>query len=482
VLLHRLAFEDPGYNSCTNDISYSVESPARLNPRPVSAALLVLDLASCMVLSWALHAYGASPRAATHVEIAIWLALPALLWCAAAYATGLYAGARLVAGRSQILPVLATSCLAVAPWIIAADAETNSAIPFTSVAALAVCQLAVVAATRGIWAFVLRAALRRGYCLERVIVLAGSLSAARVLSAELEQRSGGRLRVAANASIPRVHDEGSLLWLESTIRSLGIDQILIASDGRDSNLDHETVVGLARAGADITVLSPNGKPLRFRVQTADVPPLHAPPAPLSAWQAGCKRLFDIVVASAALLILSPVLLILAALVRLDSPGPALFRQRRQGLNGRPFEMFKFRTMYQHMTDAACVVQTARNDARVTRFGRLLRTTSFDELPQLLNVLRGDMSVVGPRPHALGMTVAGQPVATALQGYEARHRMKPGITGWAQVNGSRGEVTGARALRRRVALDCSYIENWSMRLDAWILLRTLALIFRDKHAF
>ncbi len=482
MLLHRLAFDDPGFNSCTNDVSYSVDAHVRINPKPVSVVLLLLDLASCMVLASALHAQGALPRAATQAEIAIWLVLPAIMWCAAAYATALYASTHVQAGRSQILPALATGCLAFAPCVIAADAEATSGLPLTQVVGLAVCQLAFVSTTRGIWRMVQQTLLRHGYCFERVIVLAGSHSAARVLSAQLEQRTGGRLRVAASASIPRVHDEGSLLWLESTIRSNGIDQIVIASDGRDCSLDHETVVGLARAGADITVLDSRGKPLRFCVQPADLPPMHVPPPPLNAWQAGCKRLFDIAVACVALLILAPVLLILAALVRLDSPGPALFRQRRQGLDGRPFEMFKFRTMYEHMTDPSCAMQTTRNDARVTRFGRLLRTTSFDELPQLLNVLRGDMSVVGPRPHALGMTVAGQPVASTLEGYEARHRMKPGITGWAQVNGSRGEVTGPRALRRRVALDCSYIENWSLRLDAWILLRTVALIFRDKHAF
>ena len=136
----------------------------------------------------------------------------------------------------------------------------------------------------------------------------------------------------------------------------------------------------------------------------------------------------------------------------------------------------------HLEDQAARRQTSRNDKRVTRIGRFLRRTSLDELPQFVNVLAGDMSIVGPRPHALGMTVAGRAVTDLVPGYAERHRMKPGITGWAQVNGCRGEVDGPRKLRRRVALDCYYIHNWSLLIDLWVMLRTAAILFIDRHAY
>jgi lipopolysaccharide/colanic/teichoic acid biosynthesis glycosyltransferase len=147
-----------------------------------------------------------------------------------------------------------------------------------------------------------------------------------------------------------------------------------------------------------------------------------------------------------------------------------------------FKIIKFRTMYGHLADLDCTMQTTRSDPRVTRVGRILRTTSLDELPQLVNVLRGEMSIIGPRPHALGMHVEGKLVMQSIEGYESRLRVKPGITGWAQINGSRGEVRATKALRQRLALDSHYIENWSLKTDAKILCRTAILVFRDKHAF
>ncbi len=139
-------------------------------------------------------------------------------------------------------------------------------------------------------------------------------------------------------------------------------------------------------------------------------------------------------------------------------------------------------MYHDMRDENSTQQTARADSRVTRIGRFLRRTSLDELPQLINVLRGEMSIVGPRPHALGMTAVDLPLHQVTAEYSARHRVKPGITGWAQVNGCRGEIQSAEKLRRRVALDCEYIESWSLGFDLWVILRTLAVVFTDQDAY
>ncbi|GAA0598874.1 hypothetical protein GCM10009416_41310 [Craurococcus roseus] len=184
-----------------------------------------------------------------------------------------------------------------------------------------------------------------------------------------------------------------------------------------------------------------------------------------------KRAMDLVVSAAALLALLPALVLAALAIRLESPGPVLFQQWRFGLGSRPILIYKFRTMRAESCDATGERRTTARDMRVTRVGRVLRRTSIDELPQLINVLRGDMSLVGPRPHPLHMRVDDAYYFEAVETYRARHLVKPGITGWAQVNGSRGEVDTIEKARRRVALDLWYLNNWSLMLDLHIMLRT-----------
>ena len=194
-----------------------------------------------------------------------------------------------------------------------------------------------------------------------------------------------------------------------------------------------------------------------------------------------KRMQDIAVALAALVLAAPVMAAVALAVRLDSPGPALFRQRRHGFNNEEITVWKFRSMRTDCADATAARQVAPDDERVTRVGRFIRRTSLDELPQLLNVLKGEMSLVGPRPHAIGMKTAGQDSARLVAEYAWRHRMKPGITGWAQVNGSRGPVHTAAEVRRRVALDIEYIERQSFWFDLSILAMTLPCLLGDRMA-
>jgi polysaccharide biosynthesis protein PslA len=179
---------------------------------------------------------------------------------------------------------------------------------------------------------------------------------------------------------------------------------------------------------------------------------------------------------------TPVFAVIALAIKIDSPGPVLFGQLREGYHNKVFKIWKFRTMYHEARDERATQQTSRNDRRVTRVGRVLRRLSLDEFPQFINVIRGEMSVVGPRPHALGMTSVGLPMAQVLEEYAARHRLKPGITGWAQINGCRGEVDSHEKLRRRVSFDCYYIDHWSLSLDLWIILRTLALLLFDSDAY
>ncbi|MGA9866819.1 MAG: exopolysaccharide biosynthesis polyprenyl glycosylphosphotransferase [Acetobacteraceae bacterium] len=202
---------------------------------------------------------------------------------------------------------------------------------------------------------------------------------------------------------------------------------------------------------------------------------------LSGWRASIKRVEDIAIAIATLIVLAPLMLLIAAWIRFDSPGPVLFRQRRVGFAGRDFQMLKFRTM-RAAAEPAGVRQATRGDARVTRFGAFLRRASFDELPQLFNVLRGDMSLVGPRPHAPGTCAAGRPFETVVPFYPARHRVRPGMTGLAQVRGWRGETDTEEKIVRRVQCDLEYIGGWTVWLDIAVLARTLVAVLSMRNAY
>lgn len=185
-----------------------------------------------------------------------------------------------------------------------------------------------------------------------------------------------------------------------------------------------------------------------------------------------KRAFDLTVSAMALVFLAPLLLGLAAAVKLSGPGPVLFRQQRHGLNGKPFSIYKFRTMRVEDADPTGVRQACAGDPAVTRVGRFMRATSLDELPQLLNIVKGDMSIIGPRPHAIGMLAAGVPYETLVPYYHRRHAVMPGLSGWAQVNGLRGPTVDPAMARDRIDHDLAYIQNQSLMLDVKIIVMTI----------
>jgi exopolysaccharide biosynthesis polyprenyl glycosylphosphotransferase len=217
---------------------------------------------------------------------------------------------------------------------------------------------------------------------------------------------------------------------------------------------------------------------RDDAHTPAVGVVEAPARPRAA-ELWAKSVLDVVLAALGLLVLSPLLFLLALAIHLDSTGPALFRQTRTGLNGKPFRIYKFRTM-SVQEDGATIHQATRNDPRVTRIGHWLRSTGIDELPQLLNVIRGEMALVGPRPHALAHD---KYYGRAIPAYVRRFAVKPGITGWAQVNGLCGETPTVADMQRRVGLDLWYIEHWSLALDVTILVRTvLAEITRRTNTY
>ena len=201
-------------------------------------------------------------------------------------------------------------------------------------------------------------------------------------------------------------------------------------------------------------------------------------APLSLFELSIKRAIDIVFAAAALIVLLPLLILVAIAIKLSSPGRVIFRQTRHGLHGEPFQILKFRTMTVE-ENGDSIKQATRLDDRVTRVGSWLRCTSVDELPQLINVLKGEMSLVGPRPHAAAHDNYFSQIVT---NYALRRRIKPGITGFAQVNGCRGETSTVASIQRRVDLDLWYIDHWSFRLDLAIMVSTVIEIIRGRDAY
>ena len=214
-------------------------------------------------------------------------------------------------------------------------------------------------------------------------------------------------------------------------------------------------------------------------EIARAPMAYISGGPRSEARAAAKRVQDIVFASAMLVAFAPLMALVALLIRLDSPGPVLFRQRRHGFNNRIIEVFKFRTM-RSGSDQGPMQQVRKNDARVTRVGRFLRRTSLDELPQLFNILSGSMSLVGPRPHAVGMRTGDTESWKLVAHYAHRHRVKPGLTGWAQINGSRGPLNTPEQVRERVRLDLEYIRRAGFWFDLAIMLKTVPCLLGDSE--
>src|SRR4051812_8885291 len=235
-------------------------------------------------------------------------------------------------------------------------------------------------------------------------------------------------------------------------------------------------------------LSAHTNKLRFRPRSysylGKVPTLDVFEAPITDWDLVMKWLFDHVVGGIILLLALPVMALVALAIKLDSPGPVLFRQKRFGFNNERIDVLKFRSLYHDQADPLGSRTVTRNDSRITRVGRFIRKTSLDELPQLFNVVfKSNLSLVGPRPHAVQSKLQSRLYDEAVDGYFARHRVKPGMTGWAQINGWRGEIDSQEKIQTRVEFDLYYIENWSVLFDLYILLKTpLALISKNENAY
>jgi putative colanic acid biosynthesis UDP-glucose lipid carrier transferase len=323
------------------------------------------------------------------------------------------------------------------------------------------------------------------------VAIVGADEPARAFLRHLSTTSTGRYRVVGvfddlpgtiGTDVEGFAVSGTLEDLIAFARTQPIDEIIVVVPWQDSDRLHGIVRALRVLPINVKMCPNVGGwtvPAQGFQPLAGIPMLSVLERPLSGWSLVLKAIEDRVLSAILLVLLAPVFALIALAIRLDSPGPVLFRQRRYGFNNNPIVVYKFRTMAHAPQDEANVPQATRDDPRVTRLGRLLRRTSLDELPQLLNVFKGEMSLVGPRPHAVAHN---ERYATIIDGYLSRHRVKPGITGWAQVNGLRGETDTPEKMRARVQHDLFYIDNWSLLFDLKILLLTPFHGFVNRNAY
>ncbi len=285
-----------------------------------------------------------------------------------------------------------------------------------------------------------------------------------------------------DVEIEGVPVRGTVDDLIETARRERIDEVILAMVDRSSEEVEQVIAKLRPLPINTKLCAHSLRfnlPVRGFASFAGLPLLSVLERPLTGWSKVGKTIEDRLLGAALCLVLLPVMGLIALAVKLDSPGPVLFRQRRYGFNNNEITVFKFRSMAHDADPDPSVPQARRNDPRVTRVGAFLRRTSLDELPQLFNVLRGEMSLVGPRPHAVAHN---ERYAQVIDGYLGRHRVKPGITGWAQVNGLRGETDTPEKMRMRVQYDLFYIDNWSLLFDLKILAMTGMVGFVNKNAY
>jgi Undecaprenyl-phosphate glucose phosphotransferase len=335
---------------------------------------------------------------------------------------------------------------------------------------------------------------RSGRLVRRVIIVGGGREGESLVSA-LEHEADSDLRICGVfddrgrdrspdvvAGIPKL---GTVDDLVEFTRRTRVDLILVSLPLTAEERVLHMVRKLWVLPVDVRLAAHMSK-LRFRPRAysyiGNVPVLDIFDKPIADWNMVVKSTFDRVAGGLVFLAMLPVMAVTALAIKLDSPGPVFFLQRRLGFNNEVIKVYKFRSLRHDQADPHARQVVTQNDPRVTRVGRFIRKTSIDELPQLINVLRGELSLVGPRPHAVEATTANKLWEEVVDGYFARHRVKPGITGWAQINGWRGEVNTPEKLQYRVEHDLYYIENWSLLFDLYILLRTPFALLRTENAY
>jgi Undecaprenyl-phosphate glucose phosphotransferase len=331
--------------------------------------------------------------------------------------------------------------------------------------------------------------------LERRAIIVGGGTAAAELIHDLEAQPDNDIRICgifddrSNDRSPPVvagyPKLGNINALVEFARLARIDMLIVSIPLRAEKRVLELLKKLWVLPVDIR-LSAHTDKVRFRDRGASfigtVPFVDVIEKPIADWDMVAKRIFDLVFASLAIIGLLPVMIAAAIAIKLDSKGPVLFRQKRYGFNNEVIEILKFRSMYTEMADPDAKQVVTKGDPRVTKVGKFIRKTSIDELPQLFNVLAGSLSLVGPRPHAVNAHTDNKTWDDVVDGYFARHKVKPGVTGWAQINGWRGEVDTPEKIQNRVECDVYYIENWSILFDLKILFLTPFRLLNTENAY
>ncbi|ANC52962.1 UDP-phosphate glucose phosphotransferase [Brevundimonas sp. GW460-12-10-14-LB2] len=347
---------------------------------------------------------------------------------------------------------------------------------------------AALALLHGLWLVVIARWRRLGVLSPNIVIVGATRNARRLIEQALERRDMNVLgvfddRLARSpesvAGVPVLGDAKALLTHRLTPY---VDRIVLAIDPEAGQRVRDLTQTLNALPNPLTVLvdSELGRDgLLNRLANAPLASLDGPADPDR--RAFNKRMQDLVIGAAALVVAAPIMSLVALAVKLDSRGPVFFRQRRHGFNHETIVVWKFRSMRHAAADATASRQVCADDDRVTRVGRFIRATSLDELPQIFNVLSGEMSLVGPRPHAIGMKTGETESALLVAEYAHRHRIKPGMTGWAAIKGSRGPVDTEAQVRERVQLDIEYIERQSFWLDLWVIAVTIPVLLGDRAA-
>jgi Undecaprenyl-phosphate glucose phosphotransferase len=354
--------------------------------------------------------------------------------------------------------------------------------------------IALMAASRFVTAFLIRRWTTAGRLIRRAVVVGGGRPAEDLIK-QLRRSTLANIKVCGvfddrakdRSAEPtdRYRILGTFDEMEEFCRQESIDLIIVTLPPSAEDRILQLMRQLWVLPIDVRVSAHQSKlRLRPRAYTyiGDIPFLAVFDKPLSDWGWVVKEVEDRVIALIALILLSPVMLIVACAVKYNSKGPVLFKQKRHGFNNQLIDVYKFRSMYTDMCDADAAKQVTKGDPRVTSVGRIIRKSSLDELPQLFNVLKGELSLVGPRPHATACKAGERLYNDVVDGYYARHRMKPGITGLAQINGWRGETDTEEKLQRRVEYDIQYIDRWSVWLDLYILAMTPVSLLNTKNAY
>ncbi|WP_428395454.1 undecaprenyl-phosphate glucose phosphotransferase [Lichenicoccus sp.] len=447
-------------------------------------ALLVAGLAACAVIGIVRLHYGAHLLS---VFVGDWMVLTSLSY------TGAYRISRLRRPAAQLFCVLLAVMIGMAAVDLCLFLENNMLLPKEPFPEIwAGCTALVLLLSHGLGALLVVRWSASGR-MRRNVAVVGISDLSRSLIEGIRAAQNTDLHVVgvyddnvpANTMHAGVPVLGRVADLLDHGREETLDTIVVAGSMQESTHVQSVCSQLSSAIADVYLMTDVsgrnlGSPIFAGICDRVVVMIRR--RPLDDWQVIQKMLFDRVGSLAAIVLLAPVLLTIALLVRLSGPGPIVFRQERVGFNNRTFICFKFRSMHHHRSDSGEIAQATRHDPRVTWIGRWLRKLSLDELPQLFNVLRGDMSLVGPRPHAPATKAGDHYFQDVVTDYAVRHRVKPGITGWAQVNGWRGETRTAQQLQARIDHDFHYIENWSMLFDVRILILTVMRELRSKTAY